>query len=329
MTRPLRIQFPGAFYHLTNRGNDRKAICKDDADRARFLAILAQSLATYQVVLHGYVLMANHYHLLVETPLGNLAEFMRHFNITYTSHFNRRHRRSGHLFQGRYHSVLIDQDAYLAAVSRYIHLNPVKVGGVKNKPLKERQAYLQAFPWSSLPGFTNAAKRHDFVEYRLVLADCGGDTPVGRKNYRRLLSEALVSGVPLKERVVGQCLLGDEAFVARIREGFAEAPNRRELPALGRLRSFVPRERILALIAGETGRPEAEVVGQRGEPRQLAMDLLYRYGGLKNQEIGDLLGVDYSTVSQGRKRLRAKRVESPDVDGLVRRLEEALSKIKI
>ncbi len=142
MTRPLRLQYPGAFYHITNRGNERKPIFRDDADRAQFLKILAQSKDNYQAVIHGLVLMTNHYHLLVETPLGNLAEFMRYFNITYTSHFNRRHNRVGHLFQGRYKSVLVDKDTYLSAVSKYIHLNPVKVRGFRTKSLAERMKYL-------------------------------------------------------------------------------------------------------------------------------------------------------------------------------------------
>lgn len=327
MARPLRIQYPGAFYHLTNRGNDRKSIFKDDEDRRRFLEILAQSIATYQVVLHGYVLMANHYHLLVETPLGNLAEFMRHFNITYTSHFNRRHRRSGHLFQGRYGSVLIDQDVYLAPVSRYIHLNPVKVGWLKSKPVQEQLDYLQEYPWSSLPGFFNVAKRSDFVEYQLVLADCGRDTAAGRKNYRQLLAEALTAKVSHKDKVVGQSILGEVNFVDRVRAKFIDAPKSRELPAVGKLQCYIAQDRILALIAAETSRTVEEVLGNRGETRQLAMDFLYRYGGMKNQEIGALMGVDYSTVSQGRKRLREKKAKSSLLAGLSGRIEEGLSKI--
>jgi REP element-mobilizing transposase RayT len=329
MARPLRIQFPGAFYHITNRGNDRKPIFKDDEDRQRFLEILAQSVTTYQVAVHAYVLMANHYHLLVETPLGNLSEFMRHFNITYTSHFNRRHHRSGHLFQGRYNSVLIDQEVYLAAVSKYIHLNPIKVGGIKNRPVKEQLIYLQDFPWSSLPGFVNVAKRSDFVDYRLVLADSGGDTVTGRKNYRRQLTETLTAGVPIKEKIVGQSILGEGDFVARIREKFVGTSKSRELPAIRQLQSYLGQKQILDLIVAETGKTMKEVLNSRGETRQLAMDLLYRYGGLKNQEIGVLMSIDYSTVSQGRKRLREKIAESPAMAAVVARVEKSLSAIKI
>src|SRR3972149_606292 len=102
MARPLRIQYEGALYHVTCRGNERKSIFKDDLDKKVFLGLLSDGLKTYHIILFCYVLMDNHFHLLLETPLANLSEFMRWFNITYTSHYNRRHKRSGHLYQGRY-----------------------------------------------------------------------------------------------------------------------------------------------------------------------------------------------------------------------------------
>jgi len=115
MARALRIQIAGGFYHVTCRGNERKAIYRDDTDRQVFLDKLQASLTIYQVELHAYVLMDNHFHLIVRTSRGNLFEFMRHFNITYTSAFNRRHRRVGHLYQGRYKAIVVDQDSYLVA----------------------------------------------------------------------------------------------------------------------------------------------------------------------------------------------------------------------
>jgi putative transposase len=127
MARPLRIQYPGAYYHVTCRGNERREIFVDATDQQIYLERLSTSLETYNVVLLAYVCMTNHFHVLVSTPEGNLAEFMRHFNISYTSAFNNRHNRVGHLYQGRYKSFLIDADSYLLEVSRYIHLNPVRI----------------------------------------------------------------------------------------------------------------------------------------------------------------------------------------------------------
>ncbi|NOX97363.1 MAG: addiction module toxin RelE, partial [Nitrospirae bacterium] len=117
MARPLRIQYPGALYHLTCRGNEKKAIFGDDTDRETFLHQLQDSLKAYSSILHCFVLMDNHFHLLLETPLANLSEFMRQFNITYTSYYNRRHKRVGHLYQGRYKSILVDKENYLVILS--------------------------------------------------------------------------------------------------------------------------------------------------------------------------------------------------------------------
>lgn len=329
MARPLRIQYPGAFYHITNRGNERKPIFRDDADRSRFLEILAQSVANYQVVVHSFVMMSNHYHLLVETPLGNLAEFMRHFNITYTSHFNRRHRRAGHLFQGRYKSVLVDGDTYLAALSKYIHLNPVKIRGLATKPISEQLAHLAGYQWSSLPGLTKSTKRYGFVEYGLVLASFGGDSASGRKKYMAQLEQDLSNGLPIKKQVIGQSLLGNQAFIAWVKENFLDHATQRELPATGKVHSYLARDKIIEQIMVATGLGVEEILHGKGEMRQLAMDLLYRFGGMKNAEIGALMGVDYSTVSQGRKRLGEKREKSGKLAALQIRIEEALSRIKI
>lgn len=183
MARPLRIQYPGAVYHVTCRGNARRNIFLKDDDRQGFLQILSKSLDIYSILLHGYVLMENHFHLLVETPLGNLSEFMRHFNITYTSYFNRRHQRVGHLYQGRYKSILVEKDAYLSILSRYIHLNPIRVQTFETGSHKHQAEHLLQYPWSSLPGYLDKSKRNGMVGYALVLADYGGDTPKGRAAY--------------------------------------------------------------------------------------------------------------------------------------------------
>ena len=127
MARPLRILFPNAYYHVTCRGNERKAIFRDDTDRSVFLDKLKASLQIYRTELHAYVMMTNHFHLVIKTPTGNLSDFMRHFNISYTAAYNRRHKRVGHLYQGRYKAIVIDQDHYLLELSRYVHLNPVRI----------------------------------------------------------------------------------------------------------------------------------------------------------------------------------------------------------
>ena len=159
MARPLRIQYSGAVYHVTCRGNARKDIFVEDTDREKMLEILAHSLKIYNVKLCSYVLMNNHFHLLVETPLGNLAAFMRHFNISYTGHYNRRHDRTGHLYQGRYKSILVEKAAYLSVLSRYIHLNPVRIKDMEKATSEEKIRTLERYRWSSLHGYSQKDER--------------------------------------------------------------------------------------------------------------------------------------------------------------------------
>ena len=142
MARPLRIQYPGAWYHVTSRGNERKAIFRSKKDRERFLSYLESAHNRYGAIVHVYCLMKNHYHILLETPRSNLSQILHHINGAYTSYFNAKSERSGHLFQGRYKAILVEKDAYCQELSRYIHLNPVRAGLVESS---------SEFPWSSYP----------------------------------------------------------------------------------------------------------------------------------------------------------------------------------
>src|SRR5664279_2859353 len=132
MARPLRIEYPGAFYHVTSRGNEQKDIFRSRKDREKFLGYLESAKERYGAVIHAFCLMNNHYHLLLETPSGNLSQIMRHINGAYTTYFNVKRKRAGHLFQGRYKAILVEADEYAKELSRYIHLNPVRVGIVAN-----------------------------------------------------------------------------------------------------------------------------------------------------------------------------------------------------
>ena len=326
MTRPLRIQYPGAVYHVTCRGNERRKIYHDDTDRIKFLEILAQTKGIYTVKIHGYVLMSNHFHLLTETPLGNLGEFMRRLNVTYTSYYNRRHGRVGHLYQGRYKSLLADKDEYVSVLSRYIHLNPVRIRAFKGKTDKEKVKALLGYRWSSLPGFIDKGKAEDLVDYDLVLAEHGGDNLRGRRSYKDRILEDLVEGMGIRDEIIGQSVLGGDHFVSWLKDQVLSGKKDRERPSLQALNRYCTEDVILGAIEKATGKGIAEIKFERGVVRQIAMDLLYRIGGLKGVEIGRLLGVDYSTVSQGRKRLMERIQRDPKTKALISRLEKELSR---
>ena len=329
MTRPLRIQFPNAVYHVINRGNEKSDIFNDDEDRNCFLKILAQSSKTYNIKLYCFVLMKNHFHLLVETPLGNLSEFMRHFNITYTSHYNRRHNRVGHLYQGRYKSILVEKDSYLTMVSRYIHLNPARTAIIKSLKPDQQLQYLWSYNWSSLPGYLNPAIQLDFLDYDTVLCEYGGCNQTGRNLYRQQLAEDLNTDFSINDKIIGQSILGGKEFVSRIKDSHLKNKKERENPGVGEIHKYLSQDIVLSLLAEEFRVKPEKIFTTTGLVKQITMTVLYNYAGLNNREVGELFRVDYSTVSQNRKRLR-ERVEKNEKSRLkLDKIETILSRIKI
>lgn len=321
MARPLRIQYPGAVYYVTCRGIERRKIFLDDKDREKFLRFLSLSLNIYSVKLHAYVLMDNHFHLLVETPLGNLGEFMRHFNITYTGYFNRLRRCVGPLYQGRYKGVLVDKEAYLSVLSRYIHLNPIRVKRLAKSNEKAKYDELLQYPWSSLAGYLDKSRREKMVDYTLVLADHGGDNKKGRNRYRQQIIADISKGLNVKKYVFGQSILGGDDLIHWVKETFLGTKELREQPSAGEIKRYQQKEKILGLIEQETGKSLDALKDEKGDLRRMAMDLLYRYGGLKGPEIGTLFGVGYSAVSQERKRLRERIADSQSLNKMMERLK--------
>jgi putative transposase len=324
MARPLRIQYPHAYYHVTCRGNDRRSIYRDDADRELFLERLSTSLNIYQVVLHAYVLMGNHFHMIVETPRANLSEFMRHFNITYTGDFNRRHHRVGHLYQGRYKAILVDKDSYLGELSRYVHLNPVRVKPHKGKSVAERWRVLERYGWSSLVGYLERSRRQRWVSYEEVLAESGGSA----RMYRQFIDDGLREGYETPwEQVTGQVALAREEFVADLGKRVGSRTSRREQPSVKTFQRVEP-EKVLSIVSRKLQVKREDLVrrrtGYRNE-RAIAIDLLYRYSAINQREIGKRLGaLDYSAVSRERTRLRERIKVDRRLEKSLREIEEVL-----
>lgn len=329
MARPLRIQYPGAVYHVTCRGNEKKAIFKDDTDRKKFLDILTQSLTIYKVKPYSYVLMSNHFHLLLETPLGNLGEFMRHFNITYTGYFNRRHRRAGHLYQGRYRSILVEKASYLSILSRYIHLNPVRIKTMEKAPYEEKIKYLTNYLWSSLSGYIKKRKKERNIDYAMVLEEYGGDTRRARNAYKQRIYADISEGIEIKDKIFSQSILGGEEFIGWIKDTFIKKDHDRECPSLNEIQRYKQKDDILRTIEEETGKGIEDISTEKGRLRQMTMELLYRLGGLKGIEIGKIMRVGYTSVSQERRRLRERLQKDRKIRTLLSRIEMKLSRMKI
>ena len=333
MARSLRVQFPGAIYHVTCRGNGRRRIFVDADDRLRFLELLKTSGETYQVVLYAYILMTNHFHVLVQTSKANLSEFMRHFNICYTGWFNSRHGRCGHLYQGRYKAFLVDADAYLLEVSRYLHLNVVRIRKLRSANYEQLCRHALAYRWSSLAGYVHERKAEEPIDYRLILSMSNG-----RRGYRDFVLDGLKQGMrnPFEDVQRG-LILGSEEFVSRLKREKKLVGSRSEQPSYRRLTdSNIGSETILDLVSEVLGMERERILSRQGDgvARGIASELLYRYSGLKQGEIGQLLGgIAYSGVSRLRSRLKQRMDWDPDArqryQRTEQRLRDSMSNVKI
>jgi REP element-mobilizing transposase RayT len=297
MARPLRITFPGAFYHVTSRGNERKAVFKSIRDRKKFLEYLDSATQRYDALIHAYCMMDNHYHLLLETPSGNLSQIMRHINGAYTTYFNVRRGRSGHLFQGRYKAILVDIDEYAKELSRYIHLNPVRAKIVETP---------EEYDWSSYQFYIGKQEPARWLYRDFILGYFGKKIASAQKGYQKFVNALAFQEYdsPL-EQVVSSTLLGSADFIAFIKDNYlsAKKPDK-ELPALKELVKKASMQDIFETV-------ELIFTQDRALARNVKMYLCQKYTGKKLKEIGLQFGIGESGVSQSCKRV-AQKIEKED-----------------
>ena len=275
MTRPLRLEFPGALYHVTSRGDRRSEIFINENDRYAWLEILGKVCQRCNFVVHAYCQMENHYHLMVETIEGNLSQGMRQLNSTYTQNFNRRHGLVGHVLQGRYKAILVDKDSYLLELARYVVLNPVRAGMV----LLPRD-----WKWSSYRATVGKLSGHEWLDTDGLLAHFGHSRDEAVRSYRKFVMDGIGCPSPLKS-VRHQLLLGKPEFVAEFVRGDGR----------GKLVSVAKVQRRAAV------QPLSEYEKQF-PLRDEAMAHAYRSTAFSMAEIGAHFGVRYSTVSRAVKR---------------------------
>jgi putative transposase len=292
VARSLRIEFPSACYHVTSRGNERKAVFKSRRDRKKFLAYLASATERYGAVIHVYCLMDNHYHLLIETPLGNLSKIMQHINGAYTMYFNTKRKRSGHLLQGRYKAILVEADEYAKELSRYIHLNPVRAG-METDPA--------AYEWSSCRYYTCKRKAPDWLQRDFILGYFGKRPAAAMKKYRDFILAVLDRDHinPLAERLHA-VILGSEDFIEEIKTAFLSGrkPDR-ELPDLNNEPAKIGIEEIVEAV-------DRLLKADPKFSRQVKLYFCHRFTGLKLKEIGAWFGISESGVTQASRRLTLK-----------------------
>lgn len=276
MARPLRLEFPGALYHVTARGNARADIFLGDADHAAFLGVLADTCARQRWRCHAYCLMTNHYHLVVETEDANLSQGMRQINGVHTQEFNRRHRRVGHLFQGRYKAILVDKEGYLKELARHVVLNPVRAGLVRRP---------EDWRWSSYRAMAGEVAPPVWLETDWLLGQLGGDRRRARAVYKNFVAEGRGIGSPWRE-LRQQIYLGSERFVEEMQGRLEPGRDLAEVPSVQRRQAPMP----LATYASACS------------DRHQAMVQAYRSGAYSQAEIARHFGVHYSTVSRALRR---------------------------
>jgi putative transposase len=281
MSRPLRLEHPGALWHVTSRGNERHDIYADDVDRERWLSELARAAEQHAWVVHAYVLMGNHYHVVVETVRPTLSRGMRQLNGVYTQGFNRRHRRVGHLFQGRFHSLLVERESYLLELARYVVLNPVRAGFVHGPG---------DWRWSSYRATTGEVGAPPWLQVDWTLSHFARS----RQRYADFVAEG--RGLPFPPRLVvrGQIYLGSAEFAAKAQARAAAVTQEPEIPQPQRQPPAVPSEEALMRLLAALGLTRDELRRYRrirGRERSLVAYGLRRYSDATCKDVGDVLGV--------------------------------------
>jgi len=281
MARPIRIEYAGAVYHVTARGNDRKAVFRDDDDRGRFTETLAEGVERFGLVVHAYCLMPNHYHLIVETPRANLSVSLGWLQTAYSIRFNRRHGRAGHLFQGRFKALLVEADGYARELVRYVHLNPVRPRDKKALIPAERRGYLERYAWSSHRAYAGLAVAPEWLSLDW-LSYWGRRLSDARRGYRRSIAEAFgqVVSSPLAD-VRGGLALGGERFWARITRMLDRREGREEVRLRRRVGRDVVSRQVREMAEEETDRRvviwmRVRLAGER--PADLAREYGYADG---------------------------------------------------
>jgi putative transposase len=272
MARPLRIEYPGALYHLTSRGDRQEAIFDDEQDRTAFLNVLSEVVSRFRWLCHAYCLMGNHYHLMIETPESNLTKGMRHLNGVFTQWSNRRHKRSGHLFQGRYKAILIDRDSYFLELARYVVLNPVRAGMVKHP---------SRWVWSSYGATIGTCPTPGWLTTDGLLAEFGKRRAGARRKYQQFIADGMDTE-SIWNNLRGQIYLGDDNFVEQMRSKLGQRDEDVNIPR----------------VQQRGAAPKLSTIRRKHKNRDHAIRAAYETGAYSYQEIAKEFGVHFTTVGR-------------------------------
>jgi len=299
VARQLRIEYESAFYHVTSRGNQKGRIFWDDKDMDEFKRILKRTKEMYGYLLHAYVFMDNHYHLLIETPYANLKQVMQNINTSYTVYINRRHNRAGHLFQGRYKAFIVDKESYLLELGRYIHLNPVRAGIVKIP---------EDYKWSSYIEYILGRTEWAIADTSDTLFSFSKRRAIAAKKYQEFVYYGIEEKSPLA-KAVGS-ILGDEAFREEVIKYLKKIPDKTEIPEVKEIETKHKLEDVIKAVSEYYGVKTDELLKRKkatGRQRKIAQYLCKILSGKKNIEVGRVFGITLQAVTNVLRDIEEKR----------------------
>ena len=313
MSRPWRIEFEGALYHVLSRGNEGRDIFLDDEDFNIFIDLLGEMSSRFEVDIFAYVLMNNHYHILIRTNRPNLSKAMQWTGVTYTRRFHNRHIRSGHLFQGRFKSLIVQNDAYLVQLSCYIHRNPLRAGSVKR---------LIDYKWSSYPVYAYGRRPPGWLKTQTILSQFGtGDQ---HQEYRTKVQRYLGEERSLFEDLRYGLFVGTAKFADKLRSQFPEETPHPEIPQQINLSRDHELEKLTNKLLKVLGcnlkmfRESLRISQTDKTARDVMLFILWQTGRFSNREIAKVFGLSYSSVSRRvgivRNRLREDKVFKNEFD---------------
>jgi len=339
MGRPLRIEAAGMWYHIMNRGNLRKEIFKSDKDYYKFLDNLVDNCEKFNVEIHSYVLMPNHFHFFLKTNEANLSRFMHRQLTAYTNWFNQKYERVGHLFQGRYKSIVVDNNTYGTEITRYIHLNPVRTKKNSKLSLREKRKLLKSYQWSSYPAMIGRKPAYPFLHVHETLECFGNNYKDQIKSYIDFVDEGIKSFLvsPLK-KIVGQSVLGSPAFVREIQSMLKteNSIDKNNVKQEDTVRKFIsiPIEKIFEVVCEEYN-VDVQLILKNGrgnrnvEPRQVTFYLATKFciGIMTFNKLAELMGCKSGTaVSKAVKRIEKLKKSSKALLKTLKKLELKLNK---
>ncbi|OQX51450.1 MAG: chromosomal replication initiator DnaA [Candidatus Cloacimonas sp. 4484_209] len=318
MARALRLSFENAFYHVTARGIRKENIFYSDKDKKVFLDKMNETFDKYSFVLYAYCLMDNHYHLFIKTPFANISQGMHYLNTSYANWFRAKHKLMGTIFQGRYKSILVDEDSYALVLSAYIHLNPLRAGMVEN---------IEDYPFSSFLDYIG--KRSPLVrrlDMSLILNMLSNDIKQSQKRYQQFVMENVGLKNPL-EKSYKNIALGNEKFIERIKNKIDSLGQNREVSRIKDV-SLPSKEKIIDIISKQFRVEKDKIFEKRRGNiyRKLTLYFLKKYSALSLKQIGELFDMDYVAVSQSAKRFENEMKKNKIALKMAKEVAEVLKK---